>query len=593
MSKTFKEVGYTLNKLIEDIDLGEIGLPDIQRPFVWENAKVRDLFDSMYRGFPVGYLLFWATGADLAKATGERQIGAGTKQKPPRLLIVDGQQRLTSLYAVIKGKEVIRKDFSHGRVPIAFRPRDAKFEVADAAIKKDPEFIVDISELWTGSRHHFVKGFIASVAEHRELSDADEEHLAESIDRLYDLQSYPFSVLELSATLGEEEVADVFVRINSKGTPLVQADFILTLMSVHWDEGRTALEDFSRRSRQPGEPGQPSPFNHFVKPDPDDLLRVAVGLGFRRARLQHVYSILRGKNLATGEFSAERRTEQFETLRTAQAETLHLQRWQDFLRVLLTAGYRSESMITSKNALIYSYVLFLIGRRDYQLSPEVLRQVSAEWFFMVSMTGRYASSPETTMEADLARMTRAGDGEAFVENLRTAIAEELTDDFWTINLPSRLATSGARTPTLSAYNAALCLLGAKALFSQLDVSSLLDPTTTGNKAAVERHHLFPKGYLKKLGMTKTRETNQIANFAYVEWWKNIEIADRPPSEYFPQYVEAYAANGGAEELDRQLKWHALPGGWHEMQYEDFLEARRLLIAATTRQGFERLRGAPT
>jgi uncharacterized protein with ParB-like and HNH nuclease domain len=280
MGKTFKEVGYSLNKLIEDIDFGEIGLPDIQRPFVWENSKVRDLFDSMYRGFPVGYLLFWATGADLAKLKGEKQIGAAAKQKPPRLLIVDGQQRLTSLYAVIKGREVIRKDFSKGRIPIAFRPRDAKFEVADAAIRKDPEFIVDISELWAGSRHQFVKSFITKVGEHRELTDKDEEELAENLDRLYDLQTYPFSVLELSATLDEEQVADVFVRINSKGTPLVQADFILTLMSVHWDQGRTALEEFSRSARQPPAPGKASPFNHFIKPDPDDLLRIsASGFG--------------------------------------------------------------------------------------------------------------------------------------------------------------------------------------------------------------------------------------------------------------------------------------------------------------------------
>ncbi|MGQ0669708.1 MAG: DUF262 domain-containing protein [Actinomycetota bacterium] len=100
MSDTsFKEITYSLNKLIEDIEIGEIGLPDIQRPFVWSNAQVRDLFDSMYRGFPVGYLLFWANGLP-----GEyRQIGADGKQKAPRLLIVDGQQRLTSLFAVLKG----------------------------------------------------------------------------------------------------------------------------------------------------------------------------------------------------------------------------------------------------------------------------------------------------------------------------------------------------------------------------------------------------------------------------------------------------------------------------------------------------------
>jgi len=121
----FKEVGYSLSKLIEDIDMGEIGLPDIQRPFVWKPAKVRDLFDSMYKGFPVGYLLSGLMGL----ADGHRQIGMDTKQKVPRLLIVDGQQRLTSLYAVLKGKPVLRKDYTEQFIQIAFRPKDSQFEV--------------------------------------------------------------------------------------------------------------------------------------------------------------------------------------------------------------------------------------------------------------------------------------------------------------------------------------------------------------------------------------------------------------------------------------------------------------------------------
>ena len=161
MPTLFKEVNYSLSKLIQDIEMGEIGLPDIQRPFVWANTKVRDLFDSMYKGFPVGYLLFWSNGL----GNGHRQIGTNHKQKIPRLLIVDGQQRLTSLFAVIKGLTVTRNDYSQNRIQIAFRPRDHRFEVADAAISRDPEFIPDISQLWAGelSRNRFVKQFIEQL----------------------------------------------------------------------------------------------------------------------------------------------------------------------------------------------------------------------------------------------------------------------------------------------------------------------------------------------------------------------------------------------------------------------------------------------
>src|SRR5438128_1764912 len=108
----FKDTTYNLNLLVENIRRGEIALPDIQRPFVWPPAKVRDLFDSMYKGFPVGYLLFWSTGVEM----GARQIGANAKEAAPRMLIVDGQQRLTSLFAVLTGSSVLKKDYSEGRI---------------------------------------------------------------------------------------------------------------------------------------------------------------------------------------------------------------------------------------------------------------------------------------------------------------------------------------------------------------------------------------------------------------------------------------------------------------------------------------------
>jgi uncharacterized protein with ParB-like and HNH nuclease domain len=451
----FKEVGYSLSILIEDIDLGEIGLPEIQRPFVWNQAKVRDLFDSMYKGFPVGYLLFWSNGV----GNGHKQIGTDRKQNIPRLLIVDGQQRLTSLYSVLKGKPVLKSDYKPQHIRIAFRPKDAKFEVADAAIQKDPEFIPDISRLWAGeiSRNKFVKGFLERLRKSRDVSEDEEDALCESIDRLYDLRDYPFTALELSSTINEEDVADVFVRINSKGITLNQADFILTLMSVFWDEGRTHLELFCRNAKQPSSGGSSS-YNHFIEPRPDQLLRVSVGFGFRRARLQYVYSILRGKDLETEQFSEERRIEQFEILREAQAEVLNLQNWHEFLKTLVRAGFRSASMISSQAALLYAYVMFLIGKKNFHLDTYSLRNLIARWFFMTTLTARYSSSPETTMEADLARLRTVSDGAVFCQILDQIIFDTLTEDFWNISLPNSLATSSPRSPSLFGYYAALNLL---------------------------------------------------------------------------------------------------------------------------------------
>jgi len=581
MTTLFKEVNYSLNKLIADIEMGEIGLPEIQRPFVWPNTKVRDLFDSMYKGFPVGYLLFWSNGV----GNGHRQIGTNSKQKIPRLLIVDGQQRLTSLFAVLKGLPVVRSDYTKNQIQIAFRPKDRKFEVADAAIVRDPEYISNISDLWAGdlTRNRFVKQFVANLGEYRMLTEDEEDDLIESIDRLYDLQNYPFTALELSSTVDEEQVADVFVRINSQGVTLNQADFILTLMSVFWDEGRADLEKFCREARQPVT-GQASPFNYFIRPDPDQLLRVNVGLGFRRARLRHVYSILRGKDLETETFSDERREQQFTILQDAQAHVLNLQNWHEFLKCLMRAGYRSEKMITSQTALLYSYVFFLIGKQDFHVDHYTLRNLIARWFFMVSMTGRYTGSPETVMEQDLARLRGISTAAEYVQTLDRIIEATFTEDFWTITLPENLATSSARSPSLFAYYAALNLLDAKVLFSQMKVNDLMDPAIRGRKASIERHHLFPKAYLERIGYDGTRERNQIANYALVEWSDNIDIKDSPPSTYYPDYAKRFSA----DELKEMLYWHALAENWAEMDYETFLEDRRKRIAQVVKDGFSKL-----
>ena len=578
----FTEVTYPLSNLLENIALGEIGLPEIQRPFVWPNSKVRDLFDSMYRGFPVGYLLFWVNGAN-----GVRQIGENTKQKISRLLIVDGQQRLTSLYAVIKGIQVVRSNYNKERIYIAFRPIDQTFDVTDATTWRDPEFIPDISELWSGekSRNRFVKDFFIRLAESRAVSEDEEDVLSEAIDRLYDLQTYPFTALELSSTVDEENVADVFVRINSKGTPLNQADFILTLMSVFWDEGRTDLEEFSRKSRIPSD-GQPSPYNQYIHPDPDQLLRVSVGYGFRRARLRHAYSILRGKDLETEQFSDEIREKQFAVLKEAQACMLNIQNWHDFLLALRSAGYTGGQMISSMNALLYSYVFFLIGKYDFLVDHFTLRNIVARWFFMVALTSRYSGSFESVMEQDLARLRNLTTAEEYVYVLDHIIKDEFTEDYWKITLPNGLETSSARTPPLFAYYAALNLLNSKVLFSNMDVRDLLNPSIRAKKSAVERHHLFPREYLKRIGIDQTRDINQVANFALVEWKDNIDIRDEPPSTYFPEYLERY--RGKEDELEKLYHWHALPVGWESMDYNEFLIDRRKMIADVIKEGFAKL-----
>jgi hypothetical protein len=580
----FKRVDYDLSGLLHYLDIGDIGLPDIQRPFVWKNSKVRDLFDSMYRGFPVGYLLFWENGQTISA----KQIGIGGKQHPvPSRLIVDGQQRLTSLFAVFRGKRVLDEDYTERQIEIAFRPRDGKFEVADAAIRRDPEWIPDISELWVSgkSSYKMVNEFLKALKEKADLNEEDEEHISHNLDRLFDLQKYPFTALEIAASVDEEQVADIFVRINSEGVKLNQADFILTLLSVFWDDGRAALESFCQASRRSPLPGvNPSPFNHFIEPDPDQLLRVSVALGFRRGRLKSVYQLLRGKNLDTGVFTPERRDEQFDILKSAQAHVLDLKHWHQFFSSLIGAGFRSGRMISSMSALLYSYAFYLIGRLDCRVPEYQLQKLIGKWFFFASLTGRYTSSPETVMDGDLNRLKGIAEASEFVIVLEELMRSGLTNDYWTITLPAALESSSARNPELFAYIAAQNRLGAPVLFSHKKIGDLIDPALKPTKSALEKHHLFPRAWLERLGESDLKVINQLANYALLEWPDNIDISDDPPVEYLPVLQRRFEP----DVWQTMHAMHALPEGWESMSYRDFLQVRRVLMAAIIRKGFEGL-----
>lgn len=580
----FRRVDYDLTNLLNYIEIGDIGLPDIQRPFVWANTKVRDLFDSMYQGFPVGYLLFWEN----AQEDGSKQIGRDSKQRRvPARLIVDGQQRLTSLYAVFRGKEVLDADYRHRSIEIAFRPRDGKFDVADAAIRRDLEWIPNISALWSSghSSRKLVNDFIAQLSSKAPLSDEDEEHIAHSLDRLFDLQKYPFTALEIAPTVDEEQVANIFVRINSEGVKLNQADFILTLLSVFWDEGRADLEKFCRLSRiAPSSTDGPSPFNHFIQPDPDQLLRVSIAVGFERGRLKSVYQILRGKNVESGEFSAEQRDSQFKILREAQLDVLNLRNWHQFMSALIGAGFRSGEMISSQNALLYAYAFYLIGKNRFRVPEHRLQKAIGRWFFAASLTGRYTGSPESIMDGDLNRLKAVKDADGFVALLDETISSELTNDFWTITLPANLATSSARNPELFAYVAAQNRLNAPVLFSHKKISELIDPAIQTKRKSLERHHLFPRAWLEKSGIDDRTLTNQMANYALLEWPENMDISDAPPSEYVPEIRNRHSDG----EWRTMCDLHALPDGWEKLEYPSFLVRRRDLMAKIIRRGFETL-----
>ena len=588
MAQVFKTTDYTIGKLVDDIEIGDIALPDIQRPFVWYRkiSKVRDLFDSIYRGYPIGYLLFWEN----ANRSDYKNIGFDEKKrKILRFLIIDGQQRLTALFAVIKNQEVLTPDYEKKKIKIAFKPIDSTFKVGDAATDRDPEYVADISSLWAGEGDFsIINAFLSKLKEIKGLDKEEERIISANIQNLINIAKYPLTALEVSAELLEETVSEIFVRINSQGVSLTQADFILTLLSVYWEEGRKEIEQFAIDSRKiPDKDTRYSSFNYLIKPDPDDMLRILIGCSFHRAKMKDVYSIIRGRDMETGEFSEELRTQQFEKLKAHLPLVLDNTNWQSFLKILIGSGYKDEELISSKNAVLYSYILYLIGKLNFNVSHHELQRIIGRWFVMTSVTGRYSSSPETVFEKDLNKI-KEFDKNYFVVGLEKIITDNLTNDFWEITLVGQMETSSARSPEANAFYAALNKLGSPVLFSRKLIGDLYDPSLKIKKKRLEKHHIFPRNYLiSKYRFDKNKDKakiNQIANLTFLEFEDNIEISDANPSEYFAMVKKRFAEN----ELSEMLNQHAVPDNFYQLEYDEFLQKRRKLMAGVIKKAFNKI-----
>ena len=569
--------------LVSDIAREVIALPDLQRPFVWEDTKVRDLLDSLFVGFPVGTLVFWHTSEERdARALGAKRPGLRATA-----LVIDGQQRLTSLYAVMKGKQVAGKDGEMRKITIAFRPRDGRFEVADAAIRKDPEFLPDVTDLWNGTRPkpQIRRDLMNALRDKGRIVDEHYEDAVESnLDRASSIVDYSFPTVEIRKTAAtgeatEEDVAEIFVRINSQGARLGQADFVLTLLSVYHGELREKLEERARAMS----------IGAVVGLDTQQLLRAACGVAFGRARMSAVYRFLRGVDPVTGDADPDRRLTRLSELDDAANDCIEPTPWRDYLLRVRHAGFVSEGLIASKNAIVNAYAFYIRGRKAAVPKPK-LDAVISRWVFGSLLTARYSGSSETAFEQDLARLGRVDerDAEAFVRELDSAMAETLTGDYWTQTLVSALETLKARAPAALAFRAAQVVLGARALFSDQLLQNLLDQSQAAGRTAREAHHLFPTNWLRSQGVADRRRVNQVANLAEAGWHENMAIGGQSPAVYVTRLREQLRMDDNL--WGRMCAEHALPLGWERMNYDEFLRHRRTRMAELIRVAFRQLGG---
>ena len=578
---------HPIETLLTWVKSGEIAIPEIQRPFVWEPTKVRNLLDSLYQGYPVGYLIAWRNPTVKLKD--------GTSSAGKRVLI-DGQQRVTALMAGLLGREVLTKDYETIRIRIAFHPLTEKFEVANPAIRKDVAWIEDVAAVFAPEADliELIEDYVAKNP------GADRKQVGKVLQRLGKTINNHVGLIELAEDLDIETVTEIFIRVNSAGAELSQADFAMSKIAANETYGgnmlRKAIDYFCHLAVAPEflgliEKGDKAfaaseffPQMRWLKdvnddiydPTYTDMLRVAFTSEFGRGKLADLVALLSGRNFETRQYEDVIAEASFAQLKKGILSFIKQTHFERFTMIIRSAGFITNDLIGGQNALNFAYILYLRGRAE-QIPAADLEQLVRRWYAMSILRGRYSGSPETAFDFDIRQVTAVG----LAAYVNAVIETELPASFWTGMLPQLMDTSSGQSPYFLAYKAAQVKLGDKGFLSRdITVQVLLM-----NRSDV--HHVYPRNFLKKQGLAKGRY-NQIANFVLAQSEINIAIDDRPPEVYFADLatqcgggVKKYGGITTMDELRANLRMSCLPEALLDgaiPTYDEFLEQRRKLMA---------------
>jgi hypothetical protein len=584
-----------IETLLAWVNSGEIAIPEIQRPFVWDSSKVRDLMDSLYQGYPIGYVIAWRNPNVRLK---DGSLSEGKK------ILIDGQQRITALTAAILGQYVVNKTYQRVKIKIAFHPIDERFEVQNPAILKDKTWLPDISQAINGDLFEIADQYF-------ELnSDVDKKQVRNAFSNLMNIPKKQIGIIELAADLDIETVTEIFIRINSKGVVLSQADFVMSKIASNTDyngnELRKAIDYFCHLAIAP------EFYKHIVdndkefsnsaffqkmtwlktenedlyNPDYNDLIRVAFTTQFNRGRLSDLVSLLSGRNFETRTYEDSIAKSSFANLKIGVNNFINETNFKRFLMIIKSAGFISPKLIRSQNAINFAYIVYL-KLKDLGVNSVALESYVRRWLVFSILTGRYSGSPESAFDFDIKQISQ----KSFNEYLKEKEEGELSEAFWNASLPQSLDTSVASSPYFHVFLASQVKANDRGFLSK-DV-------LVGDLISLrgDIHHLFPKDYLKKNGLDR-RQYNQIANYVYMQSEINIKVGNKPPKDYFEIVKTQMSDNqqqvsgiSTEQQLLDNLKMNCVPPEIQQMNiddYNNFLTLRRKLMALKIKEYYQSL-----
>jgi hypothetical protein len=583
--------------LLSWIKSGDIAIPEIQRPFVWKASKVRDLIDSLYQGYPVGYIITWRN-PDVKLKNG--QLSAGKK------VLIDGQQRITALTAAIIGQRVLNNDYKEVNIQISFNPLNEKFDVFNKAYEKSPE--------WINSIHPIINDEISiTKAIKQYLSDnpkADEDVIEERIENLKRIKNKQVGIIELDHSLDIDTVTEIFIRINQKGVVLSNADFVMSKIAADEAHGGNKMrklvdyfcrlivdKDFNKHIQDNDKEFAAHPYYSALKwmatgsddlfvPDYISVLRVSFTFKFSRGKFSDLVALLSGRNFVERTYEEEIAVQSFNMLSEGLLEFVNQTNYQRFIMLVKSTGLISRKLISSRTSVNFSYALYLKLRSENMPEAEIQHLVK-RWLIMSLLIGRYSGSSESMIDEDIKQINEKGI-RPYLAHMEQA---HLGQGFWDYGLVSDLETSSVNNNAYNVYLAAQCNGNATAFLAKdMKISSLIEQRG-------DVHHLFPKQYLIKNKYNPV-QYNQVANFVYTEQATNIKVGSMAPHEYMDKMKDQMAKGvmdistiKSAAGIDENLKANDIPAMLHtadHTQYEEFLKERRQLMAQKIKQYYEQL-----
>lgn len=589
---------YSVSSLLGYIEAGDIAIPEIQRPFVWKGRQVRDLIDSLYNGYPTGYLIIWQN-PDVKLKNGGSAIG--------KKVLIDGQQRITALMTAIAGYPILTEDYEEKTIRIAFNPLakgdEERFAVTTPAHERSSFWIPDISTLFRSDFDSYE--FIDHYAEAN--PDVSKKDVNQAITNLLSIKSCQLGAIILVPQLDIGEVTEIFVRINSQGKRLNEADFAMSKIAADEKYGgnalRKAIDYFCHLAVDPAFYAQlangdkafmeteyasklkwlKDDYDDIYDPDYNDMLRVSFMHMFGRGKLGDLVSLLSGRDFSDRSYKEEIAQDSFEKLKTGVMNFMNQYNFEQFVLAIKSAGFITPKQLNSKMTLDFAYTLYLILQSTDEIPKIEIKRYIQKWFVLSTLTSRYIGSPESQMDRDLRSIASKG----FVEFLKENEDALLSDAFWNVRLVQNLETTSTTSPFLNTYLAAQVFGGDGSLLSgSSKVSDLIS-------VAGDVHHIFPKEYLKKSGYADKNMYNQVANYAYLDTGINISIGMKAPNDYFTVAKEQCSSGVikvgtilREEDFWANLELNCIPKDVINMtaaDYPRFLAERRIMMTNKIRE----------